>query len=371
VCGAHALPQQSICASTIRQRFEILKEYGMYLTKIVRKELQASYHHADRTRPRGFTLVELLVVIAIIGILVALLLPAIQAARESARRMSCSNNLRQIGVALHSYHDTYGSFPPGAIHPAGVTSKSWSIHARLLAFLEEENLQDLIDWSAPYSAQGEVTRTRIDAYICPSDPGDRERPDGSITHYPLTYGVNMGTWFVFNPNNQAGGDGLVYPNSNTSFRDVIDGTSTTLAFAEVKAWTPYLRDGTNPGSPGTLAPTVAAVSSFGGNFKTNSGHTEWVDARVHQTGFTGTFPPNTEVPHSVSGALYDVDFNSSREGNTTDQLTYATVTSRSYHPGGAQVVLTDGSARFVLGDIELRTWRALTTRAGAEVVEDY
>ena len=157
-----------------------------------------------------FTLIELLVVIAIIGILVALLLPAIQAAREAGRRASCSNNLRQIGVALHNYHDTHGSFPPGAIHPTGVTSKSWSIHARLLAFLEEENLQDLIDWSAPYSAQGEVTRTRIDAYICPSDPGDRERPDGSITHYPLTYGVNMGTWFVFNPNNQTGGDGLVY-----------------------------------------------------------------------------------------------------------------------------------------------------------------
>jgi prepilin-type N-terminal cleavage/methylation domain-containing protein len=320
---------------------------------------------------RGFTLVELLVVIAIIGILVALLLPAIQAAREAARRMSCSNNLKQIGMALHNYHDTYGSFPPGAIHPRGVTSKSWSIHARLLPFLEQENLQDLVDWSLPYGSQGEVTQTRIATFFCPSDPGDRERPDGAITHYPLTYGVNMGTWFVFNPNNQSGGNGLVYPNSKTSFRDVIDGTSTTLAFAEVKAWTPYLRDGGTPGASNAAMPTIDSVSALGGNFKTNSGHTEWVDGRVHQTGFTGTFVPNTPVPHAVGGEIYDVDFNSSREGNTTNQITYGAVTSRSYHPGGVQVALTDGSARFVSEDIDIATWHALTTRAGGEVVEKY
>jgi len=343
----------------------------MHLDNIVRQELRISDHHAARVRLRGFTLVELLVVIAIIGILVALLLPAIQAAREAARRMSCSNNLKQIGIALHNYHDTYGSFPPGAVHPIGITSKSWSIHARLLAFLEEENLQDLVDWSLPYSAQGAVTQTRVATYLCPSDPGDRERPDGSITHYPLSYGVNMGTWFVFNPNNQAGGNGLVYPNSRTSFRDVVDGTSNTLAFAEVKTWNPYLRDGANPGSTGAPIPDRTAVSALGGNFKSNSGHTEWVDGRVHQTGFTGTFAPNTQVPHSVSGKVYDVDFNSSREGKTANQLTYATVTSRSYHPGGAQVVLTDGSARFVSQDIELATWQALTTRRGGEVVEDF
>lgn len=334
-------------------------------------ESRRTIDRSRNSRHVGFTLVELLVVIAIIGILVALLLPAVQAAREAARRMSCSNNLRQIGVALHNYHDTYGAFPPGAIHPAGVTSKSWSIHARLLAFLEEENLQDLVDWTLPYSAQGEITRTRVATYLCPSEINDRARPDGNITHYPLTYGANMGTWFVFNPNNQTGGDGLVYPNSKTSFRDVLDGASNTLAFAEVKAWTPYLRDGANPGASGNPAPAANAVSGLGGNFKSNSGHTEWVDGRVHQTGFTGTFPPNTEVPHSAGGALYDVDFNSSREGKTTNRLTYAAVTSRSYHPGGAQVVLTDGSARFVSEDIELTTWRALTTRAGGEVVADY
>lgn len=322
-------------------------------------------------RVRGFTLVELLVVIAIIGILVALLLPAVQAAREAARRMSCSNNLKQMGIALHNYHDTYGAFPPGAIHPRGTTGKSWSIHARLLPFVEQENLQDLIDWSLPYSVQGEVTQTRVATFFCPSDPGDHERPDGAITHYPLTYGVNMGTWFVFNPNSQSGGNGLVYPNSKTSFRDVTDGSSTTLAFAEVKAWSPYLRDGGSPGASNAPMPAADSVSAFGGNFKTNSGHTEWVDGRVHQSGFTGTFVPNTLVPHSVGGEVHDVDFNSSREGNTTNQFTYGAVTSRSYHPGGVQVALTDGSARFVSEDIDIATWHALTTRAGGEVVEKY
>ncbi len=320
---------------------------------------------------RGFTLVELLVVIAIIGILVALLLPAIQAAREAARRMSCSNNLKQIGVALHNYHDTWGAFPPGAIHPRGVTSKSWSIHARLLSFIEAENLQDLVDWSLPYDVQGEVTRTRVATYMCPSDPGDRERPDGAITHYPLSYGVNMGTWFLFNPNDQSGGDGLVYPNSRTAFRDVLDGTSTTLAFAEVKAWTPYLRDGGTPNTSSASIPAANGISGLGGNFKPDSGHTEWVDGRVHQTGFTGTFTPNRLVPHTTGSEVFDVDFNSSREGKTTDQLTYGAVTSRSYHPGGVQVALVDGSARFVSGDIDIATWRALTTRAGGEVVEKY
>jgi prepilin-type N-terminal cleavage/methylation domain-containing protein/prepilin-type processing-associated H-X9-DG protein len=339
-----------------------------YRGPVARKERVMTVVRRNR---RGFTLVELLVVIAIIGILVALLLPAVQAAREAARRMSCGNNLKQIGLALHNYHDTFGSFPPGAIHPGGMTSDSWSIHARLLPFLEQENLQDLIDWQLPYGAQGEVTQTRVDTYLCPSDPGDRERPDGAIAHYPVTYGANMGTWFIFDPNSQSGGDGLVYPNSRTGLRDVLDGTSTTLAFAEVKAWNPYLRDGGNPGASNAPLPAADGITGLGGNFKPNSGHTEWVDGRVHQTGFTGTFTPNALVPHTTAGEAYDVDFNSSREGKTANQLTYAAVTSRSYHPGGVQVALADGSARFVSEDIQLTTWRALITRAGGDVVADY
>ncbi|MCA9142440.1 MAG: DUF1559 domain-containing protein [Planctomycetaceae bacterium] len=326
-------------------------------------------HPTSQPHRKAFTLVELLVVIAIIGILVALLLPAVQAAREAARRMSCGNNLKQIGLALHNYHDTYKAFPPSAFIPKGGTADSFSPQARLLSFLEQENLQDLIDWNIPYASQPAVTQQRIATYICPSDIGDRERPDGAITHYPLTYGINMGTWFVHDPVQQQGGSGIAYPNGRINFASVTDGTSNTLAFGEVKAWNPYLRDGASPSAaPGSPIPaTPADVVGYGGNFKSNSGHTEWVDGRAHQCGFTGTFPPNTKFVYMDSGVEYDIDFNSSREGKVNNQVTYAVVTSRSYHPGGAQVGLVDGSVRFASETVDLSVWRGYATRDGGEV----
>jgi prepilin-type processing-associated H-X9-DG protein len=188
----------------------------------------------------------------------------------------------------------------------------------------------------------------------------------------LNYGANLGTWFVYDPNTDQGGNGLIHPNSNTNFASVIDGTSNTMAFAEVKAWNPYRRDSGNPNAPGAPVPaTPADVISLGGNFRANSGHTEWVDGRAHQTGFTGTFVPNTVVPFNSAGTVYDIDFNSYREGKTANQLTYAAVTSRSYHPGGVNVMLADGSARFVAETVELATWRSLITRDGGEVLSDY
>jgi len=323
---------------------------------------------AQRRPNAGFTLVELLVVIAIIGLLVALLLPAVQAAREAARRMSCSNHLKQIGLALHNYHDTHKNFPPSATLPAGVVPfDSWSVHARLLPFLEQSSLEDIIDWKLDYRSQPTVTKSRVSAYLCPSEINDKERPDGTLTHYPLNYAVNLGTWFVYAPDSGQGGNGIVYPNSRTNFASLRDGTSNTLAFAEVKAWNPYLRDGGNPNGLGSPPPTTPAdLVTLGGSFKANSGHTEWVDGRAHQTGFTATFPPNTVVPFTAGGKVYDIDFNSYREGKMASQSTYAAVTSRSYHPAGVNVVLADGSARLVSEMVDSNTWRSLATRDGGE-----
>lgn len=317
---------------------------------------------------RAFTLVELLVVIAIIGVLVALLLPAVQAAREAARRMSCSNNLRQCVLALHNYHDVNKAFPAMGFFAPGYLGEDWSPQARLLPYLEQENLENLIDWDLSYRSQQVVAETRVAPYLCPSEVNDRMRV-GSFNNYPLNYAMNLGTWMVYDPNTRQGGDGLVHPNSATGFNTVIDGSSNTLAFIEVKAYTPYLRDAGVPNGLNVPPPTdPAQVVAFGGNFKTHSGHTEWVDSRAHQTGATTVFTPNTEVLYTTGGTQYDVDFNSSRMGKTVDQTTYAAVTSRSYHPSGVMAARVDGSTSFTAESIDLRVWRALGTAFGGEVI---
>ncbi|MCC6509483.1 MAG: DUF1559 domain-containing protein [Pirellulaceae bacterium] len=331
--------------------------------------------YENRQPIRGFTLVELLVVIAIIGVLVSLLLPAVQAAREAARRMSCSNNVKQMGLALHNYHDTFRRLPPASIHSRTQTSDSWSVQARLLPQLEQANLQRLINWDLTYAQQGSVARTRVPTYLCPSDSNDRGRPDPlpsdpNFGHYPLCYGVNMGEWFIFDPRTGNGGTGLVYPNSRLDLAGVIDGTSNTLAFAEVKAFTPYIRDVGSPSTLGMASPaTSMAVAALGGSFKADSGHTEWVDGRIHQTGLTTTFTPNTLTPYTSSGRVYDVDFNSAREGKSITLPTYASVTSRSYHTGGVQIGRVDGSVQFISQSVDLLTWRALGTRGAGEVIQ--
>lgn len=317
---------------------------------------------------RGFTLVELLVVIAIIGILVGLLLPAVQAAREAARRMQCQNNLKQLGLALHNHESARKSLPPLGDYLTSGSTVYWSIQARLLPYVEQANLHTLIDFSKPISVQPQIARMRMPHLLCPSEINDRERPDSpTFTHYPLTYGANAGLWHIAQPPSDRG-TGVFVVNRYSRLAEVTDGLSNTLGMAEVKAFTPYLRDGGNPGGAAPVPASPSDVSAFGGEFKTDSGHTEWVDARTHQTGFTTTFVPNTRVPHVDSGKTYDIDFNSMREGRSNSLPTYAVVTSRSYHTGGVNVLLMDGSVRVVSSSIELSVWRALGSRAGGEVV---
>lgn len=314
--------------------------------------------------------------IAIIGILVGLLLPAVQAAREAARRMSCTNNMKQIVLAVHNYESSTKRIPPAWTRPA-LSGDGWSAQARLLPYVENMALANAVNYSAGYGdarlvVGGEsikVSSFRVPVYLCPSDVGDQLRFDsnGEPYHYPLSYGYNAGPWQVYETTTGRPGLGAFQSGRFSRFRDVLDGLSNTLGFGEVKSWRPYFRDAEIAGTI-PIPEDPAEICALAGSFKQNSGHTEWVDGRVHQSGFTTTFAPNQKVLCENGGVAYDVDFTNIREGRTTTATTYAAVTSRSYHTGGVNVALMDGSVRFVTESIDLPLWRNLSTRAGGELV---
>lgn len=321
---------------------------------------------------RGFTLVELLVVIAIIGILVGLLLPAVQAAREAARRMSCSNNLKQIGLSIHGYHDANRGVPPQAAYAVGSTFSGYSVHARILPYIEQGALHSAVDFAIGYASQPAICKTKIPLFRCPSDPKDETRIDGGVEFYPTNYGFSIGTWLGLDQQTAQGGDGAFGYNMRHSFAAISDGLSNTLCSAEVKSFTPALLDGGQPAAAFTPPPdTPAQVIAFGGTFDKDYCHTQWVTGRTLQSGLTTTFPPNTIVPYTVGGFTFDVDFTSARVSPTAPRHGYRVVTARSYHPGGANAVLMDGSVRFVSNSISQSIWRSVGTRAGGEVLSDF
>jgi len=326
----------------------------------------------ESRRRRGFTLIELLVVIAIIAILVALLLPAVQQAREAARRTQCRNHLKQWGLALHNYVSTTNILPPSAcieLRPGAPDSESWSVHARLLPYIDQAVLYNRIDLGSTWATQFVLDGVKLPMLTCPADVNaDKIRvPTGNRPkHYGTSYGFCHGTWFVFNPATRDYGDGVFVPNSKFSFAAILDGTTNTLMAAEVKAWSPTRRTG-GP-SPTTVPQSVADVEALmpQGTVYRDNGHTEWFDGIVHHAGFTTTLVPNAS-PKCYDGAniLENCNYNSWQEGigGPTGQPTYGAVTARSYHEGIVIAAMMDGSVRSISENIDFKTWRALGTRA--------
>ena len=349
-----------------------------------------------RNNKRGFTLIELLVVIAIIAILVALLLPAVQQAREAARRSSCKNNLKQIGLALHNYHDTHRVFVhmmggTSGGRPAGGTANDGnedriSGFVCLLPFFEQGPLYDQI--SGPlgiYPAFGPSRdiggyapwKQKLSMILCPSNPT------------PATYrnfGWNVSQSYVFSMGDTINNwsvktRGIFGFQSATKMRDIIDGTSNTLMIAERGIFSDNTRDirglAANSGvstaltNPGTCFSAASGGLYNVGQSVRSDRHMGglWQHGQPHFAGFCAVLPPNS--PSCMANSHGD---------------SWALASASSYHTGGIQVLMADGSVRFVSENIDTGNvsaapvtsgpsaygvWGALGTKSGGEVIGEF
>ena len=318
-----------------------------------------SCRYGQRT---GFTLIELLVVIAIIGVLVALLLPAVQAAREAARRSSCQNNLKQLGLAAHNFHDTYGKLP-SSVRPAGLTTLPRIAGMTLaLHYIEQGNAFTAYDQTKNWfdAANLPVTSKQISTYLCPSTP-EPKRLDGipesspwqgnlvAVTDYSPTIGVDqrLATAGLVD----FAGTGMLPKNGDPRFADVTDGLSNTIMYAE-SAGRPYVyRAGKKFGNLPTNHVNAGGWSRPASDFS------------IDGASFDGATLPGPCPLNCTNGE----DF-----GSTAFPHPYygteGTGEAYAFHPGGAQFAFGDGSVRFLSQTINIRDFARLVTRDKGEVL---
>jgi prepilin-type N-terminal cleavage/methylation domain-containing protein/prepilin-type processing-associated H-X9-DG protein len=332
-----------------------------------------------RHQARGFTLIELLVVIAIIGVLVGLLLPAVQSAREAARKIQCTNNLKQLGLGVHNYESTNGTLPPAYVQTgSGSTitwTNGWSAHARILPYLEQGTSYNSLNFALRYSVpeNSTVSSLVINEFLCPSEVQPQPRATATSRYGVNNYGWNRGDWYSWGGFGAATNRAPFEVNASRRFAEIQDGLSNTLLAAEVKSYQPNLgncggltniKDMNN--IPLTSADPYAVVPEYNSGCTLSlTGHTEWVDGAVHETGFTSAWTPNRRIVRNGNQAE-DLDIIGQRESRGGP--TFAAVTSRSYHPGGVNTLMSDGSVRFVKNSVDGNAWRALSTIRGGEVI---
>ena len=341
-----------------------------------------------RSRLRAFTLIELLVVIAIIAILIGLLLPAVQKVREAASRMKCSNNLKQMALALHSYHDANGTFPfgKGPSYPGAVVYARWSIHAQLLPYIEQAPLYQSIDftkppetpgmagvinfmppWQNPARENAAACRAKVGMFLCPSDganePGDWP---GQNNYY-----ANQGVQFLCDltesqPSTVAPGEapnGPLYYLSKVKMVGILDGTSNTIVFSEKLRGngTPDPRtDMKTMPNQVTLDTAYATCQSLNPQTATpltsKQGYS-WVMGEMCCTTYNHVSPPNTITCAGIGFP-----------GNMSNMA--MVVPPSSNHTQGVNVSFADGSVRFINNSINLFAWRAMGTIRGGEVIQE-
>ena len=337
--------------------------------RVPKRQFVALKLNLSRPQRRAFTLVELLVVIAIIGVLVALLLPAVQAAREAARRMSCTNQLKQQGLALHNYHDSLGCFPSAYVvdtaHPSRTSTYdappgyAWGM--LLLPYLELQTLHAKFNTSLPASdpANAAAAATKVQVFLCPSASGNTTpafavvNGSGSTlaTFSRSNYVANTGqdeAWGYTLADHSTVSDGPIFRNSSTRFGDITDGLSQTVFIGEhssvlsSKTWVGVVPDAAVCANN----PQKFPITECDGAATLVCVHAGPAAAEIDpDTGFAPIHPPNSPLCHVCQ--MY------------------------SEHPGGANVLLGDGSVRFVSQMIHQPTWAALASRNKGDVVKEY
>jgi prepilin-type N-terminal cleavage/methylation domain-containing protein/prepilin-type processing-associated H-X9-DG protein len=314
----------------------------------------------------GFTLVELLVVIAIIGVLISLLLPAVQSAREASRRSACANNLKQLGLALHQFHDTNGRFPPGR---GGPPPTVFSPQAYLLPFVEQSGLYAELDFTAaptPLAIAGisysgatnnAAAISTVPVLQCPTDPAAGRVPES--TYGGTNYVANTGSGTVVN-GTLVQSDGVFYLTSAVKFSDLVDGSSHTAGFSERTLGTGLTVTSLSAGDSGLyilelgngIDASVATCASLGTGDWYSQRSAKWILGNYGNTLYNHFYIPNTTQWDCM---------------NQPQQKGF--MAARSNHPSGVNVLFCDGSTRFAANTVDPTVWRGVSTCAGSETAD--